>query len=51
MDASGSTVTLSGLGAGRFRVTASAYDGATQGIDEEITFDGRSKVVRTLGVR
>jgi hypothetical protein len=51
VDAAGSKITLEGLGAGRFRVHATPYNHAVRGLQEEIVFDGRSKVVRVIDAR
>ena len=50
-DAAGETIAVRGIGAGRFRVSAVAYNGAAPGIQEEIEFDGLTKVVRTIDAR
>lgn len=50
-DVPSSRIVLDGLGAGRFRITAHAYDGAGPALNEEIEFDGRSTVVRELHAR
>jgi hypothetical protein len=50
-DSAGETITVAGIGAGRFRVGATAYNGASPGIQEEIEFDGHTSVVRTIDAR
>jgi len=50
VDASGSTIVLSGIGPGRFQVTGAFYTG-TGRFDEEITFDGENDVERTIEAR
>ena len=49
-DATGETVILSGLGKGRFRVSGGFYAG-TGGIQEEIEFDGKNDIERTIDLR
>jgi len=50
-DAIGTTIVLSGLGPGRFRIQGGFYAGTGGGFDEEITFDGKNDVERTIDLR
>jgi len=50
-DTYGNTIPVRGIGAGRFRVSATPYGGTTSGIQEEIEFDGKTTVVRVLDAR
>lgn len=51
MHRSAETITVQGIGAGRFKVSAHAFGGGLPPLDEEMEFDGTTEVVRTIDAR